>query len=76
MQSRSIEDDCWYFRLEGTGIMTPQERVNEAAWELIDSMNEAESAQGYEDKQFARWDCTEAKDKLKKALEAEEESRT
>jgi len=56
--------------------MTPQERVNEAAWELIDSMNEAESAQGYEDKQFARWDCTEAKDKLKKALEAEEESRT
>ena len=51
------------------------EAVTEKAWELLDAMRQAEFAQGAEEKQDSRQDCTQAAENLR-ALLSEIEDRT
>jgi len=44
------------------------------AWDLLDAMNAADFAHGLEEKQDARWQVTEARENLKKALDGLEET--
>lgn len=54
--------------------MTPEQNsVNEAAWELLDRMKEAEGASGLDEKRYAMWDVEEAREHLEKMLNQMEE---
>lgn len=49
------------------------ETVTEAAWHLLDAIQEASHAQGLDEKQHARWDVTRCGEALRAALLAQEE---
>ena len=48
--------------------------VHEAAWDLLNTLEEVENAQGLDDKQYARWNVTKAASHLRAALIVEGES--
>jgi hypothetical protein len=49
--------------------------LEEAAWNLLDAMRQAEFAKGMEEQQHSRWEVTAAADALRKVLTALEEAK-